>query len=714
MRVQPLFAVVAIAAALALIGNDAWRERGDGLSLDILHWLSGFVPATAAPANDNRTVIIGIDEETYARDPFRLTPQAMWTPQIGAVLDAVLDGGADVVGIDAIFNKSVAAAPAATPEADAVLRNYDRNLLRALNRGGKEKRIVMSYNRQGGQPLWPYRSQALAVGGSVNLRPTNMIDDDDGVIRSALLKTHECPGTTACMPEEERDIAGFALEVFSRATHQDLTFDASGAPLIGGKRLPETGNDRFLLNFKPVAADPPLYSFADLYACVQAGNADFFRQHFAGRTVIFGAVLDTEDRRLTAKRLATNPMGQNYAARCVYKDVIQSVLSPHVSKFIPGSYILATAIDNLKQGNWLRSASEGLRLACLFLLAFVMAGLVTYRPFLQATIGVGIIGIAWMATAAFVFAGNLVLPLIAGIGVMLAALPASLTYRIALVDRLRRQLRRSFALYLPEAELERLTAEGQAPSLGGELREVTILFSDIAGYSKLSESLSPGDLVRDLNAYFGRMTEIVQKHGGFVDKFIGDGILAVFGAPVRNGNHALAGTQAALDMVAACAGDANLTLNGERFHIRVGLHTGEAIVGNIGSPNRFNYTVVGDSVNLASRLEGVGKRYHTSIILSEQTRELVGDAIACRELDQVRVVGRDQPVRLFTPLADSGDGWMIALSQWRTGDFAAAAAGFRTLAEAGDEIAGSFAERAAAYSVTPPASWDGIVNLSEK
>ncbi|TXH33902.1 MAG: adenylate/guanylate cyclase domain-containing protein [Rhodospirillaceae bacterium] len=714
MRVKPLFAVAAIAAALALVGNDAWRERGDGLSLDILHWLSGFAPAADKGGRNDRTVIIGIDEETYARDPFRLTPQAMWTPQIGAVLDAVLDGGADVVGIDAIFNKSVAAAPAMTPEADAVLRNYDRDLLRALNRGGKEKRVVMSYNRQGGQPLWPYRSQALAVGGSTNLRPTNMIDDADGVIRSALLKTHECPGTTACLPEEEHDIAGFALEVFARATHQDLAFDRNGAPLIAGKRLPETGTDRFLLNFKPVAADPPVYSFADLYACAQAGNADFFHQQFAGRTVIFGAVLDTEDRRLTSKRLATNPMGQNYAPRCVHRDVMQSVLSPHASKFIPGSYILATAIDNLRQGDWLRPASEGLRLACLFLLGFVTAGLTIYRPFFQAAIGIGLLGIAWMAATAFVFTGNLVLPLTAGIGVMLAAVPTSLTYRIALVDRVRRQLRRSFALYLPEAELERLAAEGQAPSLGGELREVTILFSDIAGYSKLSESLSPGDLVHDLNAYFGRMTEIVQDHGGFVDKFIGDGILAVFGAPIRNGNHALAGTQAGLDMVAACADDANLTLNGERFHIRVGLHTGEAIVGNIGSPNRFNYTVVGDSVNLASRLEGVGKRYHTSIILSEQTREMVGDAITFRELDQVRVVGRDQPVRLFTPLADSDGRWMNALAAWRSGDFAAAVAAFNNLAKEGDEIAAAFAERAAANIVTPPVAWDGIVNLSEK
>jgi adenylate cyclase len=216
------------------------------------------------------------------------------------------------------------------------------------------------------------------------------------------------------------------------------------------------------------------------------------------------------------------------------------------------------------------------------------------------------------------------------------------------------------------------------------------------------------------------MTSIVQQHGGFVDKFIGDGILAVFGAPSGDPDHATSAVAAALEMVDACHRESDLTINGQQFGIRIGVHSGDAIVGNIGSPNRFNYTVVGDSVNLASRLEGVGKRYHTTIIVSEQTRQAVGDQFAFRELDLVRVVGRDHPVRLFAPLpadaalAQDDANWRLALSAWRQGDFPRAANICDILAAAGDEIAATFAERAHKFTASPPAIWDGIVNLSEK
>ncbi len=713
MRFTSLHAVAAIAATLAFAANDIWRARSDGLSVDLLHWFSRIVPigssSSALPATD-RTVVIGIDEETYRDDDFKYTPQALWTPQIATVLTAVLDGGAKVIGLDMVFSQSASARDE--------FANYDRDFLQALAKGAAGGRIVLSYTQQARQPIYPYRAQIRAVGGTDSLRPTNMRDDADGIIRSLPLRFQE-----AAADGRRRDIPGLPLEVYARAIGKKIAFagsgDGTGTVNLGGAPLPGLTGDSFLLNFKPVDRDPPLYSFADLYACAQSGNAAYFRDHFAGKTVIFGAVLDTEDRRLTSKRLATNPMGGNYQTRCI-RPVRQDVLDDHASKFIPGAYILATAIDNLKQGNWLRPAGDGLRLFCLGLLALTTAMLAVYRPFLQAAGGVVLLGGAWILAAILAFSGNVVLPLIAGLAAMAMTLPASLVYRVALIDRRRRHLKRSFSLYLPAAEVQRLVSGNRAPALGGELRNVTILFSDIAGYSKLSESLTPADLVHDLNAYFGRMTEIVQQHGGFVDKFIGDGILAVFGAPIRTGNHALDAARAAMEMTTACATETHLTLNGQPFQIRVGLHTGEAIVGNIGAPNRFNYTVVGDSVNLASRLEGVGKRYHTSIILSEQTREMIGDAVAFRELDQVRVVGRDQPVRLFTPLDETArqhfddDAWMAALDTWRRGDFAQAQDLCTRIAAAGDEIAATFAERAAGYRLTPPAQWDGIVNLSEK
>jgi class 3 adenylate cyclase len=718
-----LVSILILAAGASLAADFIFRGRSDGFSVDLLHLASRWI-GHQGKVDPERTAIIAIDEETYRQPPFDLAPAVAWTPEMAEVIEAVLDGGVKVIGVDTINSQSLEyvrnpntgndQATDGSEKAD-VLGNYDRQLRVALAKGAKDGRIVLSYAMQGGKPIVPTSGLTRAVGGPRNLRPTNMKDEqEDSVIRRGLLSMRTIDGTGNVQP-----IATLPLELYTRSGGRGLSFAADGRPLIGGASLPGTAVDNLLINFQPVAQDPPIYSLADLYACAQQGNSDFFKQHFAGRTVILGTVLDLEDRHLTSKRFATNPMGRNYAAWCTLRPT-PGLAGDRASAFIPGAYILATIVDNLRLGNWLRPASEGLRIVILFILALASVSLVARRHAAAAAIGLVAIASLWPALAVTAFLHNAVLPLVAGWIVIVLAAVLGLAYRALLIDRLRRRMRRSFSLYLPSAELERLVSQEQMPELGGELRPVTILFSDIASYSSLSEELAPADLVSDLNRYFGSMTEIVQRHGGFVDKFIGDGILAVFGAPLADVDHALAGVQAALDMCAACESDPQMTINGRRFGIRVGVHSGEAIVGNIGAPDRFNYTVVGDSVNLASRLEGVGKRYHATIIVSEQTRQMVGDRLAFRELDLVRVVGRDHPVRLFLPLPPEQAGsydiarWTMALAAWRLGDFATVATICGSLAEKGDEIAAGFAQHARQWLQSPPSGWTGIVNLSEK
>ncbi|HEX9449648.1 MAG TPA: adenylate/guanylate cyclase domain-containing protein [Dongiaceae bacterium] len=711
--------ILALAIMASMVANRLFPERADGVSVDLLHAVSKQLPASPALTQpDDRTVIVAIDEQTYQRPPFAHTPQVAWTPQVATVLDALLDGGARVIGIDTIFNQSlhyVGDLVPEMPDASQVFANYDRDLLSALAKGGRQGRIVMSYTRQGGKTIDPTRAQIAAVGGAANLRPTNMdTEESDGVIRHALLTQLATSNDAGVQP-----ITSLPLELFARAGGHKISFIDGHRPLIDGVPLADTLPDNLLINFKPVTRDPLLYSFADLFACAQTGHTDYFQNAFNGRTVILGAVLDLEDRHLTSKRYATNPMGRNYATPCVWP-TMQELSNNHASNFIPGTYILATIVDNLREQNWLRPTNTSLRLISLLALALMTCVLIVHARASIAIFGLAVLAMAWLALATSAFQQNLVLPLITGYVAIVLSLMLGLAYRVMLVDRGRRQLRRYFSLYLPTAEVDRLVTQDRMPALGGELRPVTMLFSDIAGYSSLSEDLAPGDLVTDLNRYFGRMTEIVQQHGGFVDKFVGDGILAVFGAPLADSNHAFSGVSAALDMIAACQDDPLMTINGQRFGIRIGVHSGDAVVGNIGSPSRFNYTVVGDSVNLASRLEGVGKRYHATIIVSEQTRQLIGDRLAFRELDLVRVVGRDQPVRLFLPmppdvaLTYNDDRWMTALSAWRQGDFKQAAEICDSLAQDGDGIAATFGERAHKLAISPPAGWDGIVNLSEK
>jgi adenylate cyclase len=683
-----------IAGAVTVAGNFLWRDHADGLTIDALYRLAHQAGVERAVPADDRTIIIAIDEETYRRPPFAGLPQALWTPQVATVLNAVLDGGAKVVGLDTIFSTS----------ASSVMPNYDKELRQALNRGGKEGRIVLGSVQHQVHPISPDRGLVMAVGGAGSVRATNALEDSDGIIRRMPLGFQTKNGFET----------SFAAEIYRRASGRDLQVSAAGAIIDGQVPVGVSGN-ALAIDFMPTKAMPPLYSFADLFACAEADNGDYFIKNFSGRTVLIGAVLDVGDRALTSRRFIEALDGTNYAGRCVHP-VMAELFSDQPRDSIPGVYLHAAVIDDLKGGTGLVVAPESLRLACLLLLSLT-AGLCTLRlDFRLAVAGLAMLTIAWLAAATVSFASLSVLPLTAGIAVALVTAPLTAAYRIGLVERGRRRLRRMFALYLPEPELERLTARDQLPALGGELRSVTILFSDIAGYSGLSETLTPAELVGDLNRYFGRMTEIVQKHGGFVDKFIGDGVLAVFGAPLAQGNHALSGVQTALDMIAALQTDPTMTLNGRPIRIRVGLHSDQVIVGNIGAPNRFNYTVVGDGVNLASRLEGVGKAYHVSIVASEDTRIAAGDGICFRELDQVRVVGRDRPVTLFEPLAPGAridlPHFAEALTLWRSGAFAAAASLFRQLGD--DPAAAAFAERAEAFAAGPPERWDGIVNLTQK
>jgi adenylate cyclase len=662
----------------------------DGLSIDLLYLLARTAGIERGTTIGDRTVVIAIDEETYRRPPFQGVPSPLWTPQVATVLNAVMDGGAKVIGLDVIFSTS----------ASAVIPNYDKLLRQALRRGGSDGRLVLASAQHQAKPLSPDRGFVMALGAD-SVRSANAVEDADGIIRRMPLGFRTGSGYEL----------SFSAEIFRRASGHDLQVGEAGTTIDGRSAVGVVDN-AVSLNFMPTSGTPPLYSLADLYACAEAGDAAYFQRHFQGRTVLIGAVLDVEDRKLTSRRFVKGTDGGAYAERCVHPVM---PMDAEERDSIPGVYLHATAIDNLKALSGLTESPAPVRFVCLLALSLAAAFSALRLKLPHAAAAFVVLIAVWIAIATAAFAGLVVLPLVAGTAVILASAPITLGYRIGLVDRGRRRLRKAFSLYLPEPELERLTARDELPALGGELREVTILFSDIAGYSGLSESLTPAALVGDLNRYFARMTEIVQRHGGFVDKFIGDGILAVFGAPLAAGNHAAAAVQAALDMISALITDPTLTLNGQQIRIRVGLHTDRVIVGNIGAPDRFNYTVVGDGVNLASRLEGVGKLYHLAIVASDATRRAAGDAHAFRELDQVRVVGRDQPVTLFEPLAPGAridPRFAAALALWRRGAFTSAAALFRQLTD--DPAAGAFAERAEALTQHPPAHWDGIVNLQQK
>ena len=236
-----------------------------------------------------------------------------------------------------------------------------------------------------------------------------------------------------------------------------------------------------------------------------------------------------------------------------------------------------------------------------------------------------------------------------------------------------------------------MISSNKPPELGGEVRNVTIYFSDVVGFSSFSESLSPIQVVAILNQYLSAMGEIIEQHGGFIDKYIGDAIVAIFGAPLADPDHARNAVRAALRCQTRLR-DLNWSEGGffgYQIQQRVGLNSGEALVGNIGSHRRFNYTVMGDVVNLASRLEGANKFFGTSIVASQATVALTGSAFTWRELDEIRVKGRAGAIGVFEPLAELGlasaeqleraAAYALGLARWRAADFAGAASHFCAL-----------------------------------
>jgi adenylate cyclase len=288
---------------------------------------------------------------------------------------------------------------------------------------------------------------------------------------------------------------------------------------------------------------------------------------------------------------------------------------------------------------------------------------------------------------------------------------------------------RSLERYVPPEVARRLVTGGKAATIGVEERRLSIFVSDIEGFTGITETLDGNRLVEELNSYFDDMTKAIQVRQGTIDKFMGDGILAFFNAPKDVPAHAAHACRAALESVAMTEDVVASRIEEGRpvFRIRVGLAVGEVLVGNVGSSERFGYTVIGDTVNVAARLEGVNKAYGTRIIASDDLRADAGEGFEWRRLDRVAVAGRAGGLPISELLGLEGevnadqlalrDQYEVALSAYFAGEFQAATNGFSALSAANpaDKAAAVMAERAARLaSQDAPTKWDGVYVFNEK
>ncbi len=283
----------------------------------------------------------------------------------------------------------------------------------------------------------------------------------------------------------------------------------------------------------------------------------------------------------------------------------------------------------------------------------------------------------------------------------------------------------AFRKYVPTDLVRMLVAEGINTQPGGELKQISVLFCDVAGFTGLAEKLGP-KVAQLMEPFFSAVSTAIARNGGTIDKFIGDGVMAFWGAPRADVKHAEHACRAALDLVAAVDEAGVEADTGNSLRVRIGLNSGEALVGNIGSEQRLNYTAIGDVVNVASRLEGANKDYGSLILIGPETRRQAGDTIVVRELDTLAVFGRTEELVVYEliAMADEFDGpvsWIElyeqGLAHYRAGRFEQAVVAFESADQArgGDPASSTMMARARSLLENPPPkNWDAVQHTDKK
>ncbi|MEE8320636.1 MAG: adenylate/guanylate cyclase domain-containing protein [Gammaproteobacteria bacterium] len=635
---------LAVACALAITGLTSLPlfERFHNLDIDVLHFLRHAIPDTGQNEADSATVIVALDEITYATQPFAGLPKVMWTPQIASVQDSILTGGARVIGWDFILPTS-----AATYVAD---KNIDRELLKSLARAKQDGRIVLGTAQVGETLIRPHRLFSWAAGGARNMRSVNVNPDAGGIVRRipTFFQTKKADGIVSFVPS-------MALELAARKLGSQPVRQANGQLSLGGDSRHGIANDAVILNFSTASGSIPTFSFADLYHCGEEGKSAFFRKHFAEKVVLFGLVLDIEDRKLSSNRFITEGGPVGPVLDCMQGN--PSKPSKHaVRSTTSGVYLHAIAVNNILRGDGLEVLAPRMRALFSLPLALV-TGLATISLGLPGAILSCLLAAgAWAISAVLIFDQSLILPLLLPLMAGFLTFVLVLGLRFVFLDKDARFLRKAFSSYVAPALVDQLIKQPDKLKLGGERREMTFLFTDLAGFTSLIEQQDPEEAVQLLNAYLDQMVQIAKRHGGTIDKVVGDALHVIFSAPLDQSDHAKRAVDCALEMDVFASGFAmEQQSNGIPFgHTRIGVNSGPAIIGNFGGNEFFDYTAHGDAVNTAARLESVNKQFGTLLAVSGETVRCCPD-FSGRLIGHLILKGKTQATEVYEPICNEAE-----------------------------------------------------------
>ena len=618
--------IVAVTLSLLHSMNVKFFEILESKTLDLQFALRG--PVQPGP----ETVIATIDEKSIknlGRFPW---PRSTW----GRVVDRLTEEGAKVIVFDVFFTE---------PETVA----SDDLFQRAIMRSGRVVLPVVFDFTEGGYKESGFTDQKIdflipsaymamkntdAPFGAPKAKmalPTllrfstyakalahiNMNPDIDGTLRWEMLAVEY-------QDDYYAPIGLQAARLYRDVPLEKMALDFAGSVQVGETTIPTDEFGRMLINYRGPNRTFPMYSISDLLdRNLPAGT-------FKDKIVLIGATaIGIYDLRVT-------PYSTNMAG-----------IEKH-----------ASVVDNILKGDFLRRSTD-LDIPLIFIFTLLLGILI---PRLGARSGAAVFIVLFAAYSVFVYylfiAQGIWFSWIYPASALFFGYTSQTAYRFFTEERRARDIRKMFSSYVSKRIVDELIRDPNKAKLGGDRKEITVLFSDIRGFTNFSEKHEPEEVVSLLNEYLGAMTNIVFEHDGTLDKFVGDAIMALWGAPVGQPDHAERACRCSLAMIRKLKElQAKWTAEGKyAIDIGIGINTGDMVVGNMGAEGKkMDYTVIGDNVNLGARLEGLTRKYNNHIIISEFTYEKVKNIVKVNELGSVTVKGKEKPVVIYDLVGLQGE-----------------------------------------------------------
>ncbi len=527
--------------------------------------------------------------------------QAFWHPYYAQAIRGAQMGGAKVVAMDIAFGIPV---EKWVPGNDALLADAVASAQIPVVIGLVPGLVTK-------QKDWPIPvnmiASALGLFGYSNLT----VDSDDFVRRQELLEAPASGGQQPAIPLAH----SFSLKIAEKFLDKEAVLE-HGQLRLNGKRILTETDRRILINFAGPAGTFPRISLADFVAATQAGRTQQLKDLVAGKIVMIG--LDSYDDRFSTPYY-TGFQGLKWT--------------------MAGVEVHANTLNTILSGEYLVPAPSWLRLLALLSVAFVTFGAATLlRTSVAVPSGILILA-AVLAASYFLFRAGYSLSASDLAACWLLTLLVSIIYRYVTAERGRDHFRRAVTMFVGKS-VARSLDDSNTIALSGTRQFVTVLFTDIRGFTSFCEDKDPSYVVDLLNQYMQQMVSIIVKHGGQVNKFIGDGILAIFSDDegLEMGSHPQRAVRCALEMVTAPS----------QFQTGAGIHTGLVVIGNVGSQDKMEYTVLGDAVNVASRMESLNKEYHSRLLMSRATQVFLEDEIAVTHLGSTAVKGQSEAIDVYT------------------------------------------------------------------